>query len=488
MLCEGWIKVLGAIQKRTGMDLRVFIEKQTWQAFLISILLFSLIAYSGLTVFGLTTSKFGVTDDAQIAPNFEMISLNRTGIESNHTNETGWFELKEHRGKVIILDFMAHDCLACHGVQYHLEENMQSWYDLDSEYELLIVAIGAWYTEPFDYLNQSDDNYHVPYYFTGKGSVESVIVNETTNERGDLREYYNAWTIPVVYVVDHEGYLIAKNTGTGLDWDEFDSAVEAALNGEAEDLRFGLSEVDTSLVGIFTLGLFLSILVYFSPCAFPVLPSFITYYISLGSREEELIEQGKLKGKMPKPWVIGLLSGLGMWTFFLLIGIIAVIMGEAFEKSGIISQIAFIIAVLLVVLGFFMLTGGTAHLMGWVQKLIDKWSTTENDDTFTPRRNMYLYGIGYAAASIDCTAAAVLPFIIYLSTKGGNSVSFGLSGLMIGLLLLMISVTVVVSMGRQVMIDFLRKSTAMIKMVGSWMMMFAGIGLILLMSNPELLG
>ncbi|MBJ99563.1 MAG: hypothetical protein CMB48_00945 [Euryarchaeota archaeon] len=480
--------MLGAIQKRTGMDLRVFIEKQTWQAFLISILLFSLIAYSGLTVFGLTTSKFGVTDDAQIAPNFEMISLNRTGIESNHTNETGWFELKEHRGKVIILDFMAHDCLACHGVQYHLEENMQSWYDLDSEYELLIVAIGAWYTEPFDYLNQSDDNYHVPYYFTGKGSVESVIVNETTNERGDLREYYNAWTIPVVYVVDHEGYLIAKNTGTGLDWDEFDSAVEAALNGEAEDLRFGLSEVDTSLVGIFTLGLFLSILVYFSPCAFPVLPSFITYYISLGSREEELIEQGKLKGKMPKPWVIGLLSGLGMWTFFLLIGIIAVIMGEAFEKSGIISQIAFIIAVLLVVLGFFMLTGGTAHLMGWVQKLIDKWSTTENDDTFTPRRNMYLYGIGYAAASIDCTAAAVLPFIIYLSTKGGNSVSFGLSGLMIGLLLLMISVTVVVSMGRQVMIDFLRKSTAMIKMVGSWMMMFAGIGLILLMSNPELLG
>ena len=480
--------MLDAIQNRTGMDLKVFFQKQTWQAFLISIVLFSLIAYSGLTVFGMTTSRFGVSDDAQLAPNFEMISLNRTGIESNYTNETGWFELEEHRGKVVILDFMAHDCLACHGVQYHLEDKMQEWYDLDSEYELLIVAIGAWYTEPFDYLNQSDDNYHVPYYFTGKGSDESVIVNESTNERGDLREFYNAWTIPVVYVIDHEGYLIAKNTGTGLDWDEFDSTVELALNGEAENLRFGLSEIDTSMLGIFTLGLFLSILVYFSPCAFPVLPSFITYYISLGSREEELIEQGKLKGKMPKAWVIGLLSGLGMWTFFLLIGIIAVMMGEAFEKSGIISQIAFIIAVLLVILGFFMLTGGTAHLMGWVQNLIDKWSTTENDDTFTPRRNMYLYGIGYAAASIDCTAAAVLPFIIYLSTQGGNSVSFGLSGLMIGLLLLMISVTVVVSMGRQVMIDFLRRSTAMIKMVGSWMMMFAGIGLILIMSNPALLG
>ncbi len=68
---------------------------------------------------------------------------------------------------------------------------------------------------------------------------------------------------------------------------------------------------------------------------------------------EHFCEQGKLKGKMPKAWVIGLLSGLGMWTFFLFIGIIAVMMGEAFEKSGIISQIAFIIAVLLVILEFF---------------------------------------------------------------------------------------------------------------------------------------
>jgi len=477
--------VLGSIERRTGMDLNVFVKKQTWYAFLISIILFFVIAYSGLTVFGMTTSKFGVSDEAAIAPNFEMISLNRTGIESNYTNDTGWFELEEHRGKVVILDFMAHDCLACHGVQAHLEENMPIWNEMDSEYELLIVAVGAWYNEPFNYLNTSDDKYHVPYYFTGKGSVESVIVNETT--RGDLREYYNALTIPVVYVIDHEGYLIAKNTGTGLEWNEFDSAVELALNGNAEDLRFGLSKVDSSMIGFFTLGLLLSVLVYFSPCAFPVLPSFITYYLSLGSREEELIEQGKLTGKMPKAWVIGLLSGLGMWTFFLFIGIIAVIMGEAFEKSGIISQIAFTIAVLLVILGFFMLTGGTAHLMGWVQKLIDKWSTTENDETFTPRRNMYLYGIGYAAASIDCTAAAVLPFIIYLSTKGGYSVPFGLSGLMIGLLLLMVSVTVSVSLGRQVMIDFLRKSTGMIKMIGSWMMIFAGVGLILLMSNPELL-
>ncbi|MDP7001058.1 MAG: hypothetical protein QGH90_04060, partial [Candidatus Poseidoniaceae archaeon] len=163
-----------------------------------------------------------------------------------------------------------------------------------------------------------------------------------------------------------------------------------------------------------------------------------------------------------------------------------VAMGEAFARSGLIYYIALGVAVLLIILGFFMLTGGTAHLMGWVDKLIQKWSTTEQDEVFTPRRNMYLYGIGYAAASIDCTAAAVLPFIIYLSTLGGDAVFTGLGALMIGLLLLMMIVTMMVSMGSQMMVNFLKQATAMIKMVGSWMMMFAGIGLTIFITQPQL--
>ena len=61
-----------------------------------------------------------------------------------------------------------------------------------------------------------------------------------------------------------------------------------------------------------------------------------------------------------------------------------------------------------------MLTGGTAHLLGFVQKLVDKYSTTEMDDRFTSKKYVPL-GIGYSAASIDCAAAAVIPFIAYLA-------------------------------------------------------------------------
>ena len=96
-----------------------------------------------------------------------------------------------------------------------------------------------------------------------------------------------------------------------------------------------------------------------------------------------------------------------------------------------------------------MLTGGTAHLLGFVQKLVDKYSTTEMDDRFTPRRNMYLWGIGYSAASIDCTAAAVIPFIAYLAVIGGTATWTGLAGLMLSVSLLMIAVTTIVGLGQQ---------------------------------------
>ena len=328
-------------------------------------------------------------------------------------------------------------------------------------------------------------------YPTGLGSTEAAILeNGSTTDPKKLFTTAGTGQIPVVLVIDVEGYIVERQaTGTPIGgWSNFDSSVEKAVTGDVlltMDDRIAWEEPSTSFVAVFILGMILSILVYFSPCAFPVLPGFISYYLSLGAREDELIKEGKLKNARPSSWVIGTLAGLGMWTFFIIIGIIAFVMGEAFAQSGMIHIIAIGIAVLLVVLGSIMLLGITSHVLGFVQKLVDLWSTTEMDETFTPRRNMYLYGIGYAAASIDCTAAAVLPFVIFLGTLGTSATLSGLSGLMLGLLILMILVTVLVGLGRQVMINFLRRMTGMIKMVGSWMMIMAGVGLTIYLTNAE---
>jgi hypothetical protein len=75
--------------------------------------------------------------------------------------------------------------------------------------------------------------------------------------------------------------------------------------------------------------------------------------------------------------------------------------------------------------------------------------------------------------------------VLYLGTLGGAAITLGISGLMLGLLILMIAVTMMVGLGRQVMINFLRRATGTIKLVGSWMMIMAGISLTLYLTNRD---
>jgi len=281
--------------------------------------------------------------------------------------------------------------------------------------------------------------------------------------------------------------VVAKeNTGTPLDgWNEFDNAIEKASEGKAQSLRIGIEKADRSIQGVFTIGLFLGILVYFSPCAFPVLPSYITYYLSLGMREDELREAGKLSGKMPGSIEVGGFAALGQLTFFGVVGFIIFGLSEIINLSGILHSVAIAIAWLLIVLGGLMLLGWTSHLLAGVQKILDTYQTKEEDESFTPRRNMYLWGIGYSAASVDCTAAAVFPFIAWLTVVGNTAFIAGLSGLILSVTFLMILVTALVGAGRQAMIGFLRRSTGIVKATGAWMMMFAGIGLLIYLTQPE---
>lgn len=563
------------LKERFGVDLGVFRESTTWKAFGIGVILFSIIGYAGLSMFDLASSGYGVDrDNIRLAPDFEVETVNRTTEESQYVDAEGWFKLSDHRGKVVVVDFMAIDCANCHLVQAHLETQVDDWSDYGGDYEIIIISVGMWYSlEDLDMLNDTfgdtDSSSHMPWIVaTGKDDsvLKSNVIHSGTNSsefdidlgdgaycieaqvnysekevscfdigqgsddndeldndvtgieiiiqdnssvnfsinselegnitwdiieftRGDMVEEYQAQAIPVVLVIDHEGFIVAKEssgTPTG-GWDEFDSIVLAAADGEAEDLRFSLAEVDRSPEAIFAMGLLLGVLVYFSPCAFPILPGYISYYVGLGQREDELIEAGKIESRMPAHWILGGLAALGQLTFFAIIGVVVLGLGSFINLSGFLHYFALGVAILLIVLGAFMLTGGTAHLLGFVQKLVDKYSTTEMDDRFTPKRNMYLWGIGYSAASIDCTAAAVIPFIAYLALIGGASMWTGLTGLMLSVSLLMIAVTTVVGLGQQRFITILRRSTGLIKAIGAWMMMMAGIALTFYLTQPDLI-
>jgi len=172
-------------------------------------------------------------------------------------------------------------------------------------------------------------------------------------------------------------------------------------------------------------------------------------------------------------------------TFFGVIGVIIFGLDEIINLSGVLHDIAIAIALILLILGGLMLLGWTSHLLNWVQGILDRYQTTETDEQFTPRRNMFLWGVGYSAASVDCTAAAVFPFVAWLAVVGDGAFIFGMAGLILSVTLLMVAVTALVGMGRQSMLDFLRRSTGIVKATGAWMMMFAGLGLLVYLTQPE---
>ena len=472
-----------------GLDFDVLRQRDTWKAFGIGVVLFCLIGYSSLSLFGLTSSTYGTTDEVGEAPDFLVASMNRSGIEDAFADENGMIQLSSLRGSVVVLDFMAVDCSNCHFVQAHIDQNLAEWAALQGEYPIVAISLGSWYGyESFERINSSfgdsASDRHMPWPVVNGGTDVILLEN---GARGDLVEYYSAQALPLALVIDHEGFVVAKeNTGTPLDgWDSFDSAIEAANAGEAESLRIGIAKSDRSIQGVFIIGLFLGILVYFSPCAFPVLPSYITYYLNLGMREDELRESGKLSGRLPGPFEVGGFAALGQLTFFGVVGIIIFGLSEVINLSGVLHKVAIAIAYLLVVLGALMLLGWTSHLLAFVQRWLDKYQTHETDEVFTPRRNMYLWGIGYSAASVDCTAAAVFPFVAWLTVVGQGAFISGLGGLILSVTTLMILVTVMVGMGRQAMVGFLRRSTGIVKATGAWMMMFAGFGLLAYLTQTE---
>jgi len=473
-----------------GLDFGVLREGDTWRGFGVGVVLFCIIGYSSLSLFGLSSSAYGVSENAVLVPDFEVESMNRTGIDDLVADDSGVIRLSDLRGNVVVLDFMAVDCANCHYVQEHIDRNIGEWGSLDGDYPVIALSVATWYAyEDFDRINStfgdSDSDKHMSWP-VANGGPDSVILDDGT--RGDLVEHYFAQAIPLVLVIDHEGYAVAKeSTGTPLDgWSSFDSAIERANEGDAESLRFGIEKPDSSMAGVFLIGLFLGVLVYFSPCAFPVLPSYITYYLNLGMRQDELIEAGKITGSMPRPVEVGLFAALGQLAFFTAVGAIIFGLDGIVDLSGALHDIAVAIAWLLLILGGMMLLGWTSHLLAWVQRALDKYQTDESDERFTPRRNMFLWGIGYSAASVDCTAAAVFPFVAWLTVVGDGAFLSGMLGLILSATILMVTVTALVGTGRQAMLDFLRRSTGVVKATGAWMMMFAGAGLLAYLTQPAL--
>jgi len=176
------------------------------------------------------------------------------------------------------------------------------------------------------------------------------------------------------------------------------------------------------------LSVIFGIAAFFSPCAFTVLPSYVSHYIS-GSGKAD---------KRKKALYFGLLAAAGIVTVNLILGIIIAILGSAApfvpdprQDIQAILAVRIVSGFMIAALGVFYLTGRTFHFP-FLLKIRKK--------SFT--RSIYAYGVMYNGAAIGCTGPIMLGLMLYALSLGSFAtalLAFLVFSLTMGMLMILIT-------------------------------------------------
>lgn len=214
---------------------------------------------------------------------------------------------------------------------------------------------------------------------------------------------------------------------------------------------------------------------FFSPCAFPLLPSYLSFYARASNNSPQATRSTRALG-------LGLAAAMGVVTFTLtlgaIIGLLGVSAGEALsiskpEPSRLVLWFRGGLGLILVALG----------LAQWFKvnlkpSLADKlaWHTRPNRQGNGGATTLYLYGLGYTAAGMGCTGPILAGLTVFAVSTGGFSAAltaFVIFALTIGGLMLLISGLVATS--QETLIQRLKAGTPRIKQVTSVLLVLVGL-------------
>lgn len=154
-------------------------------------------------------------------------------------------------------------------------------------------------------------------------------------------------------------------------------------------------EMELASLGVaFTAG----ILAVLAPCALPMLPSYVAYYMGLDEDERSLG------------------NSLG-FAFTVVAGFLAVFMVIGLLPSFVLSQVSSRLEYVAPFIGALLI------LIGLASGLSDVFDRVPAFNVSAPRRagygSFFLYGVGYGAASLACSLPVFILLVLQSSTAGG---------------------------------------------------------------------
>ena len=208
---------------------------------------------------------------------------------------------------------------------------------------------------------------------------------------------------------------------------------------------------------------------FFSPCPFAVFPAYIAYYLNT-----ETEEHGEGKAKWRHPLKIGSIMSLGIFSFYLIIGVIFAIFGTALASYVYWLKLAII--PLFFILGA-MLLSGKSFGTGKLDKLTAIF--TERARRGKHFFNIYLYGVVYGIAAAACHLPILLVLALFPILAGNFVTGFATFVVYaLGVSFLLIVFTILASQKRKIIVNNLGLYGERIKKVAGVILILTGIYLI----------
>jgi cytochrome c-type biogenesis protein len=202
---------------------------------------------------------------------------------------------------------------------------------------------------------------------------------------------------------------------------------------------------------------------FFAPCAFPLLPGYVAFYLGQGSGEEA---PGSTARKLGRAGVVGVLASLG---FFAVYGVLAGV--AAFFGARALRDIA----VLEPVIGALLVGLGAALFAGYLPDL----------HVLLPERRQtagsyFAFGVVYAVAAAGCTAPVFVGLALVALGSGPTGAVLVLGTYALGMAVMMIGVTLLAAVGRAGMLRRMSDQAGRVSRAAGALLVFAGLAQIYL--------
>ncbi len=361
---------------------------------------------------GISTAAFLPVAQAagREAPPFNLTSIDGTT-----------FSLSDYSGKVVLLDLMATWCPVCN-------EEMKELSQLRLEYpDVVIITISVDPTETDEMLRD----------FKGEYNADWLFARDTDNVWVKYRDLF----LPTIVIIDPQGAKSFQRADL-ISAQELAAEVEKAYAGGVEEPEEP-EETAPPVTGLYVLALLTGLMSFFAPCAFPLMPGYISYY--LGRYEGGPTLSGSMKA--------GIASATGINGIFALIGVTVALGGVAVKSY--LTYFAPGVGVIIVLLGLSMVFGKTEIFEKFGGKLSSYSSKLGGGTRYS---GLFLYGVGYGLASMGCQAPVFIALIFAGLAAGGPFEAFLVFlSFSIGMGTMMLSLSLIVGTAKMTILDRIKK-------------------------------